>query len=59
MNGREVEYLLPGSDIGAFGEYSQEGNIVKLKGSDYSYEVAADGKSIKDLRYGTIFTLKE
>jgi len=40
-------------------KYSQNGNQIKLIGSEYSFTVSANGKSLRDNRHGTIFYLKK
>ncbi|MFT4602360.1 MAG: hypothetical protein ACI857_002546 [Arenicella sp.] len=45
-NGTEVEYLPWGSDMYAFGAYTQKGNLVKITDTDYSFTVSDDGEHL-------------
>ena len=57
MNGKQVDFYLPGSDTGSFSEYIQEGNKIII-GKEITLTIAEDGKTITDNKYGTVFILK-
>ena len=57
MNGKTVDYLLPASDTGSFGHYTQTGNQITIS-SDISFTISEDGKTLIDGVSKTVYTLK-
>jgi len=57
MNGKQVDFFLPGSDTGSFSDYIQEGNQIIIR-EVITLTISEDGKTITDNKYGTVFTLK-
>ncbi len=51
MNGKNVDYLLSGSDTGSYGEYAQSGNQIKI-GKEFSFTISDDGQTIIDNNSG-------
>jgi hypothetical protein len=58
-NGKDVDYLMSGSDTGSFGTYTQKGDRVFIQGEDFSFTVSPDGKSMTHNKYQTVYKLIE
>jgi hypothetical protein len=58
MNGKNVDFLLSGSDTGSFGEYTQSGNQINIE-DRYYFTVSEDGKSITDHKYKTVYSIRD
>lgn len=56
-NGKEVEYLLPGSDIIDFAKYTQVGNQVIIGNGETTFTVSENGNHLTDNKYGTRYTI--
>jgi hypothetical protein len=56
-NGKEVDYLMSGSDTGSFGAYTQKGDQVFILGEDFSFTVSPDGSFMTHNKYGVKYNL--
>jgi hypothetical protein len=57
-NGKEAEYLRPGSDITSFSPYKQENKRVTIIEEKLSFTVSSDGTQLVDNETGTKYNLK-
>ncbi len=57
-NGKQVDFLLSGSDTGSFGDYQQKGNQITI-GKEHSFTVSDDGYSIVNNDGGYTYYLKK
>lgn len=57
-NGKEVEYLRSGSDIGSYGTYHQEKNQLTIGEGVMSFTVSDDGKQLTDNATGTKYKIR-
>jgi len=55
-NGKEVDYLLSGSDIFSFGKYTQVGSQVSIP-EEISFTISEDGETLTENKYGTEYKL--
>ena len=56
-NGKEVEYLRPGSDIISFSPYKQKNNQVNIEEEKISFTVSSDGTQLVDNETGAKYNL--
>lgn len=56
-NGKEVEYLRPGSDIISFSPYKQKNKQVIIEEEKISFTVSSDGNQLVDNETGTKYNL--
>ena len=56
-NGKQVEFLMSGSDIIDFGSYTQEKEQVYIQGEQRSFTVSSDGTYLTDNKSGTRYNL--
>lgn len=56
-NGKEVEYLRPGSDIISFSPYKQKNKQVIIEEEKISFTVSSDGTQLADNETGTKYNL--
>ena len=56
-NGKDVDYLMSGSDTGSYGTYIQKGDQVFIQGEDFSFTVSPDGSFMTHNEYGTKYQL--
>jgi hypothetical protein len=58
INGKDVDFLLSGSDTGSFGGYKQSGNQINIS-NEFYFTVSEDGKSITNHKHKTVYTIKD
>ena len=56
-NGKEVEYLRPGSDIISFSPYKQKNKQVIIEEEKISFTVSSDGTQLVDNETGAKYNL--
>lgn len=56
-NGKEVEYLRPGSDIISYSTYKQNNKQVNIENEKISFTVSSDGTQLVDNETGTKYNL--
>lgn len=57
-NGRNVDFLLSGSDTGSFSTYTQVGNQVTI-GKEISFTISPDGKTLTDNKYKIKYSIQD